>query len=324
MALDGVPWFIGGDAEHGPSTARQLAYLATNGKEGVVAVGDLKVTQLDVPGGGLKVAAGGASILNRVAPQEAYTVRNPTADVDQIKIAATGSGAGRSDLIICRIDNPYVDDNAQDPESALYGPYARFFVVPGVPAGTTRLQDIAQYAGVSAITLTRADLPASTGTVTNAMLTDLRTLANPQETTIEVWDLGTALATLSATGGTVFPPFQPGVVIPPWATYARVTANVASMQALGNSTGAFNVQLRDASNANVLNGNTLAYNADAVVTSTRINLLAGAEGQIPASARGTTVRPTLVARKTNAGQADLKYDSGSQLLYRITFYERIV
>ncbi|MGW8430941.1 hypothetical protein ACWGJ9_07430 [Curtobacterium citreum] len=324
MALDGVPWFIGGDAEHGPSVARQLAYLAMNGKEGIVASGDLKVTQLDVPGGGAKIAAGGAAVLSRVSSQEAYTVRNPTADVTAVTFAATGSSAGRSDLVICRVDNPNVDSNAQAPTDTVKGPYVRFAVIAGVPAGTTRLQDIAQYAGVSAITLARVDLPASTGTVTNAMITDLRTLANPRETTTEVWDLGAAVATLSATSGTVFPPFQPSIVVPPWATYARVTATVASVQAGGNSTGALNVQLRDPSNANVLNGNSLSYNADAVVTSTRINLIAGAEGAIPASARGVTVRPTLVARKSDTGQANLKYDTGSQLLYRVTFYERAV
>jgi len=163
MALDPVPWAIGGDAEHGPDVARMLAYLATGGKQGVVAPTDLKVLPLDVPGSGVKVLAGGASVLNRTASQQAYTVRNANTDIDSVKIGATGSGAGRSDLIICRVDNPNVDGNAPAPDDPVKGPYVKFDVIPGVPAGTRRLSSLSQYAGLSAIELARVDLPSPPG-----------------------------------------------------------------------------------------------------------------------------------------------------------------
>lgn len=224
MALDGVPWFIGGEAEHGPDVARMLAYLATGGKQGVVSPTDLKVLPLDVPGAGVKVLAGGASVLNRVASQQAYTVRNPTTDVDSVKIAATGSGAGSSSLIVCRVDNPNVDGNAPAPANAMKGPYVKFDVLPGVPAGTRRLDELPQYAGLSAIELARVDLPASTGTVTSAMITDLRTLATPRsERVIVRGALTDASVTLSKDVWRAFPqnPIS-GIVIPPWATHAAI------------------------------------------------------------------------------------------------------
>ncbi|MFJ3381908.1 hypothetical protein ACIPJ2_16035 [Curtobacterium sp. NPDC090217] len=322
MALDGVPWFIGGQAEHGGDVARQLAYLACGGSEGVTAPGDLKVVPLDQAGPGVKVLAGSASILNRVSPQQAYTVRNPTADPDSVKIAGTGSTGGRADLVVCLVDNPNIDSNAQTPADLGKGPYDRFDIIAGVPAGTRRLQDLDAYKGTSGYALARIDQPANNAVITSAMITDLRKLTRARETTIPISDLGVSTATLSATAGTVFPPFQPTVEVPDWATYVRVELSIAGLSALGNSTGFYNVQLQNASGGNVIAGNTIAYNADAVVTSTRMPLLGLAEGDVTAL-RGQTLRPTVVMRKSAAAQANLKYDASSQLLFRVTFYERI-
>jgi hypothetical protein len=323
MALDGVPWAIGGDAEHGPNVARQLAYLATSGNEGIVGPNDLKVSALAVPGAGVQVAAGAASVLNRVSSQEAYTVRNPVADATSVKIAATGSSAGRSDLVVCVVDNPYVDGNAQAPADAANGPYNRFAVIAGVPAGTTRLQDVPQYAGMSAITLARIDLPASTGTVTSSMVKDLRVLANPHETTLVSANLGTVSSTLSATTGTLFPAYQPSVQVPNWATHVRVDVTVSQLSAAGNSTGYFNLSVRDNAGATtIIDGDQMTYNVDSSATSTRFVHLATCYGDIRAY-QGQTVKPSLYGRKSAAGQANLTYDSGSQMVFRTTFYERI-
>lgn len=323
MALDGVPWAIGGDAEHGPSVARQLAYLATNGNEGIVGPGDLKVTALPVAGAGVQVAAGGASILNRVSSQEAYTVRNPNADTTSVKIAATGSSGGRSYLVICRVDNPYVDGNAQVPADAAKGPYDRFDVIAGVPAGTTRLQDIAQYAGVSAITLARIDLPASTGTVTSGMITDLRVLANPHETTIVSANLGTVTGTMNSTAYQAFPPYQPTVDVPIWATHARVDVTISQVSAAGNSNGFVNLSARDtAGNTVIGSSDTMSYNVDTAGSSVRFVHLATVYVNISAY-RGKSFKPYVHFQKSSANQNALTYDQYSQIVYRTTFYERI-
>jgi hypothetical protein len=323
MALDGVPWAIGGDAEHGPSVARQLAYLATNGNEGIVGPGDLKVTQLSVPGAGVQVAAGGASVLNRASSQEAYTVRNPTADTTSVKIAATGSSGGRSYLVICRVDNPYIDGNAQAPADAVNGPYDRFDVIAGVPAGTTRLQDIAAYAGVSAITLARIDLPASTGTVTNAQITDLRVLANPHETKITSANLGTVSGSMDTTADKAFPPYQPTIDVPIWATHVRINLSISQLSAAGNSNGFVTLSARDTAGTTVIGGtDTMAYNVDTAGTSVRFVHLATIYVNISAY-RGKSFKPFVHFRKSSANQNALTYDQYSQMVWETTFYERI-
>jgi hypothetical protein len=327
MALDGVPWFIGGDAEHGPDVARMLAYLATGGKQGVVSPADLKVLPLDVPGPGVKVLGGGASILNRAASQQAYTVRNPTTDVDSVKIAATGSGSGRSDLIVCRVDNPNVDGNAPAPANLAKGPYVKFDVIAGVPAGTRQLADLPQYAGLSAIELARVDLPASTGTVTSSMVTDLRALATPRsERVIVKGALTDASVTLSTGAWRVFPqnPIG-GIPIPSWATHAVIRAATTIRFVSGDAYANVQAFIGPAGQQD-----SVTLFTDFIIDSTAgggsyrqpVEMPSDGLWAVPAALRGTTAQISSRARgKSNGGV--IAAPASDYYYADITFMERI-
>jgi hypothetical protein len=327
MALDGVPWFIGGEAAHGPDVARMLAYLATGGKQGVVSPSDLKVLPLDVPGPGVKVLAGGASILNRVATQQAYTVRNPTTDVDAVQIAATGSGSGRSDLVIARVDNPNVDGNAAAPADLEKGPYDKLDVIPGVPAGTRRLADLPQYAGLSAIELARIDLPASTGTVTSAMITDLRTLATPRsERVIVKGALTDASVTLATAVWRAFPQNAiSGILIPSWATHAAIRVATTIRFVSGDAYANVQAFLGPAGQQD----GTTQF-ADLIIDSTAgggsyrqpVEMPSDGLWAVPAALRGTTAQISSRAKgKANGGV--IAAPASDYYYADITFMERI-
>lgn len=184
MTWDSVPWFIGGGAQHSPEVARLLAYAATNGAEGVVSPGDLKVAPLDVPGASVRVLAGACLVPNRAAGgiAQTYVGRNPSQDV--VAIGATGSGAGRSDLVVARVEDPFMAGEPwDDPADPITGPYIFTRVISNVPAGTTRLQDVPGHAGESGIALARIDVPANTGAITTGMIKDLRKLAQARSST---------------------------------------------------------------------------------------------------------------------------------------------
>ncbi|SFN66030.1 hypothetical protein [Mycetocola miduiensis] len=234
--FDPVPWFVGGGAQHSPEVARLLAYAATGGVEGVITPTDLKVLPLAVPGGAVRALPGAALILNRAVggAQQTYVSRMPTET--QVGIAATGSGAGRSDLIVARVEDPFMAGEPwQDPSDPKVGPYVFLRVIPNVPADTTRLQSVNGYEGSSAITLARIDIPASTGTITAAMIKDVRGIAQPKSA-MEAWSVvgpgantdlptsaaWTTLASLTASGR-----------IPEWAT--RAYANISVSGLLVNS-----------------------------------------------------------------------------------------
>lgn len=322
MALDGVPWFIGGpDAEHGPEVARMLAYLAANGNQGVVAPDDLKVTPLDVPGAGVKVLAGGASILNALASQEAYTVRNPTADTSSVQIAATGSAGGRTDVVIARVDNPNVDSNAQEPADPVHGPYDRFDVIPGVPAGTTRLRDVPGQEGTSGIELARIDLPANTGTVTSAMITDLRRLANPRtERQVQIGASPASGKQLTSTNFTAWPTADTfTVAVPDWATHM-----IARLEFVGAQTAAqVSGQLRLILGASTAFGQ-YAYNMAAQASPARETIVVAGEIALPDAVKGS-IQPLRISGMRDAGKTGYLYTVDSSYFFAdVEFVQRAV
>lgn len=318
MALDPVPWWIGGDAEHGDNVARMLAYLAANGNEGVVAPNDLRVLPLDVPGAGVKVLAGGASILNAVASQEAYTVRNPVTDADSVKIAATGSSGGRRDMVIARVDNPNVDGNAKDPVDLVHGPYCRFDVIPDVPAGVTRLRDVPGWGGTSGIALSLVTLPANTGTVTSGMITDLRRLANPRtERQLQLGASPAAGNALTSSSFTAWPTTDTfTVTVPEWATHM-----LARLEFMGGQTAAQVAgELRLVLGSSTTFG-TYAYNYAAQNGQARQPVVAAGELALPDSVKGTT-QPLRISGRRTGGTGNLFTVDSSYFISDVEFVQR--
>jgi hypothetical protein len=179
MAWDeGVPWAIGGGAEVTDAIARLLGWMCTGGQEGVFSSVDLQVQALAIPGAGVRVMPGSCSILNRAvnASKEAYIQRLFTQDT--VDSNPSGAGGGRSDLVIARVENPDISGEPwEQPADIAHGPYIFTRIIENVGTGVRSVHDL--NLGYSAITLARIDLPASTGTITQAMIKDLRTVVNP-------------------------------------------------------------------------------------------------------------------------------------------------
>lgn len=182
------PWYIDAEARHLAPQQRLLAFSAVEGQEGILAAEHLAVTDLDTPGGAINVAPGGYSVLARHlgGSFEAY-VGKITAQ-EQVTVNPTDSTGGRTDLVILRVENPYVSGSGvwAQPADPLNGPYAHVRVIEGVPANTTHVSAV--NATWSAITLARITRPASTGIVQQSHITDLRSLARLGEQRIIIID----------------------------------------------------------------------------------------------------------------------------------------
>lgn len=326
MAWDSVPWFVGGGAEHSPEVARLLAYAATGSAEGIVGPTDLKVVPLDVPGTSVTVQIGAALVLARSTggAQQTYVARLPEADT--VAIAPTGSSGGRSDLIVAQIEDPFMAGEPwQEPSDPTSGPYVFTRVISNVPAGTTRLQDVAGYEGRSAITLARIDIPASTGTITSAMIKDLRTMARPRtERQIVKGTLTTGTVTLSTSSWQNFPANPvTGLLVPSWATHAVIRVDTTIRFVSGD--GYFNLQ--SFLSTGTLDSTTLF--ADSIIDSTtgggsyRQPLVVPSDGvwTIPASLRGKSAKITTRVRGRASGG---KIATGTEDYYfaDVTFMER--
>lgn len=316
MSWDSVPWFIGGGAQHSPEVARLLAYASTSGAEGIVEPGDLKVSALSVPGGAVNIAPGAALIRNRATGgnQQTYVARNPVQD--SVQIAATG-GAKRSDLIVAQIEDPFMAGEPwQDPADPTVGPYVFTRVIPNVPAGTTRLQDVPAYGGRSAVVLARVDVPASTGTITAAMITDLRRMALPREHR-EVYMSGTVGDHIAKSGAwTDWNVYSPQVFIPEWATRLDLLTTLSGVLiwevlvdgGVRNGVG-------------TLLGAEQTVDVDNPTGPTRHSLTLLAGLAIPAAMRGTYQTIGMQAR---FGRGTMNMTNGSQVVHDVQFSERTV
>lgn len=329
MSWDAVPWFVGGGAEHSPEVARLMAYAATSGAEGVVHSTDLRVRPLDVPGGGVRVMPGAALIRNRATGGAAQTYVGRLPQADTVEIAPTGSGAGRSDLIVARVEDPYMPGEPwQEPEDPTRGPYVFTRVIPNVsPTATTAP------AGQSAIPLARIDLPASTGTVTAAMITDLREVALPRSyrrlfTYNLTSDDGTQY--ISSDGSEQFWPNVPDQVwyvdIPEWATHANIIGHWGGVK-MQKSTAWGTIWVRIGRPDGYGEGNVRTQDQrwDALASGNendqvRETWAAADDITIPAALRGTSQPIRLMARRM-AGGASPGLDSASSISVDVQFTE---
>ena len=221
--LETVPWFIGGGAEHSPAVARMLAYSATGGTNGVAAALDLRVQPLDIPGTSVTVMPGGAIILNAYpgGGQQTYIARNMSAT--DVPIPPTGSSSGAVLYVILRVDDP--EFGAAVPADAVEGPYNRFTTVTSI----TNLN-------YPFVPLAKITMPASTGTITGSMITDLRKIANPRTERDMRLIFPTADRNMSKTGYTSWPfaTTMTNIDGPSWATKLDIVAHVSGAEITGS------------------------------------------------------------------------------------------
>lgn len=225
MALEHDSWAVAG-ADSSPRIARLQLQSGTASGNGVVATDHLQVQELDVPGTSVRVTSGGATILGQELEfQGSYFAFN-VGDAE-IPISPTGSGGGRSDLIVLRVEDPGIDGTSwvHDPAT---DPVYYFRVIEGVSSTETEAP-----AGSTAIPLARIDIPVSTATITQDMITDVRQLANPKrQRVLRVQRGGTQTGGEWDEAGNIqdpdserWPQHDWSVTIPTWATQVQILAD---------------------------------------------------------------------------------------------------
>lgn len=302
---DSVPWFVAG-GRHMPEVERLLAYAATGGAEGVVQSGDAKVRQLAVPAASVRVMPGAVVVPNGAAgaASQSYLARNPEAEV--VVMTATGSGGPRSDLIIARIEDPQYPGTS-DPVDPEVGPYVFSRVIENVPSNTRRVQELAGHENDSAITLARVTRPASTGTVLDSHITDLRELATPRvRHEVRIANpVGSDSQDTTGVAGEVWPDEATWTItIPTWATAVRIVATWAQVYVLaGVGTAGWLWVLLGDGDVNAVPTQQVRYDTASAGGSTRESFVCADEIDIPAGLRGKTVTVNLRAQKTSGDPA---------------------
>lgn len=239
MGFTGVPLFIGGDkAQHSAKASRLLSYAPFNGGEGVVRPSHCRIVEGATPGAFVDMRIGAVVIEGR-GPQQFCQSYADLADTEgSVNITPTDSSGTRYDLIIARVEDPHDGSGLWPvPSDPANGPYLHLRVIENVPSDTTTLTELFPQIGVmSGIPLARLRIPASTATITQGMITDLRFLANPRK---DYWQdtnrhSGATLYTNFQTGTRLEFPRENGkftVPVPHFATKMNVRLEVSTATA---------------------------------------------------------------------------------------------
>lgn len=310
MALFPRPLLTNG-ATHPAQQFRMMVRDLANGAEGITQGDDLKVTQRSTPGPGVTVGDGSGVIRGRAnAFQGHYSICNiGSVNVD---IAATGAGAGRSDMVIARVEDPEYEGDL-DPQ---VDEIAYFQVISNVSSSATTIPD-----GRTGIPLARIDIPASTSTITNAMITDLRRVANPrrQRSLLTQSPAGISTGIGSSLTYSYFSTAAGwNIAVPDWATKVIIKIDVSPIRYdLGNFWGQISATFGSSLATQPIflddNQGTGARRIPAIIADTLT---------LPSSYRSTTQLLRVRAAGLTAGQAGRIYvDSGTTLAADVQFEE---
>ena len=326
MAMERVPYLVGGGFEHSAEVMRAMLAAATSGAEGIVTPGDFKVQPLAVPGTSVRVAPGNALIRNSYGGGQAQTYACRAGSQTEVPIAATGSSGWRNDLIVARIDDPTYQGGSFDPATF---EAARFEVISGVPSDQKDVSGL----GLSypAIPLARLNVPPSTGTITAAMITDLRSVALPRlQRHLFTHNLSPEESdyinpTVGDEMGEAWPNVYWEFSIPTWATRVRVRALLGGVRVEEKSPNNYgNLFVRFGTVPTGFSTQYGRWDNSMAGGITRQTFMVADDRTVPSSFRGIDSRAYIRATRKNDNNNVPLLDTFSSISLDLEFYETAV
>lgn len=327
MTLFAQVWAVDGETDVPAKISRLMLRSATRNGQGIVEIGDLRVEELDVPATAVVVRDG--AFIARGAEelwQGSYWGYN--IGDEQVSLTATSSAGPRSDLVYLRIEDPTAAGTAWGHNVAAGDPLAYLVVKEGVSSGTKTIP-----AGETGIPLALITRPASTGTVLQEHITDLRKMVDPRTLTDQlflygVWTNADTLGNVALPDYEQFPSGASwSIDAPEWAGQLVISYQMFGLQyrktgapGAGNSDDA-----RGVTHANF--GGSLTADIGYWVRSqvqdyTRTAVGGGGQLAVTQAMRGTTQTLTIEgAEQDSTYKGYLEADGGSALFLTYTFRE---
>lgn len=302
---------------------RRQAWSSTNGASGVTKPLDLKVSAYTVPGAGVNIRTGGGVVESTYATAgacESYEFANTA--TTQLAVPG-GLPSQTTYYVIARIDDWHFN---QTPEPA--DPLTYNYVRPDVVTSAALASVSDPY-----ITLAKIVLPANTAAITNAMITDLRNVANPRTKDIVIpapavsSDVDQVLNSAAVTGE-IFPAARIAmqtVDVPAWATRIQIMATAVCINyAAGtNPYGDYWVEWGDTVGSSVKENVSDKYHFDSPGgTNMTISWPMATDQYVPAKYRGTSTSMWFKARYSTSGMTgSVKATKSSGMIWHVRFLE---
>lgn len=236
---DSAVWAANGEHEMSAERARELAWIATGGQTGVVGPGSLRVRATATPGGSVEILPGGfaiqanpgGSVGYATAPWQSYM--RALYQTLTVPITATGSSGGRTDVVGIVIDDPQYEGTSESVDWQNHEFY-RVHVVENAPSGASRPEHFSSLSRPF-LPLARIVIPANTGTITNAMITDLRFLAVKRTEQENFVQAVTTTRNLTLANNSSFTELQQfaDIFVPQWATHMKLDGEIIGAASVG-------------------------------------------------------------------------------------------
>ena len=327
MAMERVPYLVGGGFEHSAEIMRVMLAASTSDAEGIMTAGDFKIAPTPVPGPTVVAAPGNALIRNSYAGGRGQTYACRAAEQTEIPIVATGSSGSRTDLIVARIDDPTYQGGPFDP---LTFEAAKFEVISGVSSKQSGVANL--NLGYPAIPLARINIPASTGTITAAMITDLRSVALPRTQrhlftyALKTGESDRLLGPVGDVEGEAWPNHYWYFNIPSWAQRVRVRAILGGVRVeekAPNNYGQFYVRFGTIPNG--FNTQTTRWDISTANGGVaRQTFMCADDRSVPSAWRGVDTRAYIRGSRVNNNANTPELDAFSSISLDLEFYETAV
>ena len=343
------------------SELRRVTQRDTGDGSGVVRPGDLKITQMSVPGAGVRIAVGDVLIQSRApsAGRETYggaltTAQNYLGDAGT-GIPGTGSSVppgGRRDMVFVEVLDSGLPTFYTPQGEWPVGQSLKLSIIQNVGAAAQSIEDVPALANVTGYALAIITYPASTATITNAMITDIRVLQNPRRDGFTFarprvggdsgpqMYLAATMAPLPATGGELFPggggiPNRFQIKVPTWATRMALDAKWMSLfyAASQNPRGRYWMEYGDEWRGDKswpgmrqleFATQEFAFNAPAIADVSSDNWQLMDEVPIPAKLRGKTIWIAFKAARAAGNATSVVMNSTGGLGCTGVFAERAI
>lgn len=314
---------------------RRDTYGTYGDKSGVIKANDFKVTALSTPGQGIRIESGVGAVINDYLndPDETYIVSNPSQYTVPSGDMPASNASARSFIVAIVVGDPDFSqtghpfmgaDDPPDGEEETFE-YVRPVLIQVAGTSTTTLS-----VDYPALVLARIDIPSSTTTITNGMITDLRQLARPRQSQeifvspAGTWDSSTNLVRIPSGGSFAnwtFSKYAPTVDIPTWAKRAILVASINGVRLTDSSV---NVSGNVRTQLGAVSGPAIAFDIPLNSGAVRVNLATAGEYDV-SSIAGTNVQilvegyESVPASPTNNQRLDLR--AGSQVVFDVRFFE---
>ena len=335
MTFSNTAWAIDG-ALLGSSLARRAEYAAVGGAQGVVQKNDLKVTELAVPGVGILIEAGVGLVNNdyQTNPNETYVVSNPSTHTIPSGEMPAANPSAKSYIVAVVVGDPDFSQTghpwmgSDDPpvgEEQSFN-YVRPTLIEVANSPVKKLD-----VDYPALVLARIDIPASTTTITDSMITDLRQLARPrqsQEAFVSpggTWTNGSPRYIPAGSSFADWGPqeYLPQVAVPEWATRAILMVSVNGVRFADTSVnvrGRVRAQLGSVTGPQTI----FDFENDGSSNVRRTNLMCAGEYDVSGVA-GTTVNLKVEGFQDSpsspTNNQKLRLQNGSQMVFDVRFFE---